>query len=129
MFVEIETSNGGSYEPGRAMTLQGAPPDIGRMMRDGIRSACMTIRRAGAAEFPGTHSSARMKTLAGKKLLARGLATGISNRHGVGHRVPVDSGPDQSVTPASSCVHRPKRAALDSSMWCIKCGSYLGEAN
>lgn len=27
------------------------------------------------------------------------------------------------------CAHIPKKAALDSSVWCIRCAAYLGEAN
>lgn len=44
--------------------------------------------------------------------------------------VPVGSGTDhpaKSVLPP--CNHVPKKAALDSSVWCIRCAAYLGEAN
>jgi hypothetical protein len=27
------------------------------------------------------------------------------------------------------CEHRPKKAALDSSVWCTRCAAYLGVAN
>ena len=43
--------------------------------------------------------------------------------------VPVGSRSDQpakSVHP--SCEHVPMKAALDASVWCIRCATYLGEA-
>lgn len=34
-----------------------------------------------------------------------------------------------SCRAAQPCAHAPKKAALDSSVWCIRCAAYLGEAN
>lgn len=29
----------------------------------------------------------------------------------------------------NACSHVPKKAALDSSVWCVRCGAYLGECH
>lgn len=75
-------------------------------------------------------ATARMKGgPAGKKRLVAALNRATLSDTGAAC-VPVDSGSDQPAKPVHlSCAHVPMKAALDSSVWCIRCGVYLGEAN